>query len=410
MIRVDTRAIVAGMLDELPNTFRTTWLESAWSGAHGSAGLHTDITHVASGATIREQSFIANAVVAGDVRAGSGEIAGNIERSVSLHPDGTLQVLHDELRLAPHAQGTGFATGLNETAFARYAAEGVQSTKVHAGYTVGGYPWAKQGFELETLSSEPGERVRDAAKTIRGIFRDASEKGRISPIELHRMRSRLYEPGKPITAETLTSVQEVAAIPDLGKRVLAGSNWTGVKPIDATTPWWRLTRAASRNPSGVDDAMRGAAALGERSESRAAMAQARVGVEQLLPEIVRPKALSDTLVGASVPGSVSIVPGREASTRISFTKPSITATVRMLVRDGAGHDRGTLNVTIRDVADGSLAATVAHEGGALSRTDAAALNASLADSLAGAGVDDATITIRKRSAFGEWLHRTRTDD
>lgn len=78
----------------------------------------------------------------------AGDQVGNFAREVAVD-EGEVRVHHDTLTLDPEARGAGFGTAFFEHSLAQYPKLGVDKVTVHAASTVGGYAWAKAGFDLD---------------------------------------------------------------------------------------------------------------------------------------------------------------------------------------------------------------------------------------------------------------------
>lgn len=87
-----------------------------------------------------------------------GNNVGTIERKIH-HSDRT--VYNEYFQILPTYQGGGFAAGITQDLEAWYASNGVDQIKVHANIDVGGYTWARLGFELDT--NESGTHVLQSA-------------------------------------------------------------------------------------------------------------------------------------------------------------------------------------------------------------------------------------------------------
>lgn len=64
--------------------------------------------------------------------------------------DGVLEAKHSFLELNKSIQGSGFAARLNENLEAFYRANSVEGIRLNANIDVGGYAWAKQGYDFHT--------------------------------------------------------------------------------------------------------------------------------------------------------------------------------------------------------------------------------------------------------------------
>lgn len=105
--------------------------------------------------------------VQGDISFGE-LLVGKFERMVSsgrLAGTNETTVYHTLLKLEPAYQGQGFAELFNAQAEAAYRAAGVQSIQLHANITVGGYAWARQGYDWAP-GTEPDDLGYRQFKTV----------------------------------------------------------------------------------------------------------------------------------------------------------------------------------------------------------------------------------------------------
>jgi len=92
-----------------------------------------------------------------DVRLGKSSISVDfnggggrrLERTYSKHADGTIEVHHDFFAIPSSEQGKGHASKMMAQSMAAYEKNGVHLVTTHANINVGGYAWAKQGFQAQ---------------------------------------------------------------------------------------------------------------------------------------------------------------------------------------------------------------------------------------------------------------------
>lgn len=92
--------------------------------------------------------------VIGDVinpnETGPGRFVGEFERQFYTE-DGRWKVHHEFLTLEPHVQGGGFASRFNAHAYEHYREMGVSEVTLFADIDVGGYAWARAGYDFKTI-------------------------------------------------------------------------------------------------------------------------------------------------------------------------------------------------------------------------------------------------------------------
>lgn len=146
----------------------------------------------------------------------SGNKVGEAGRVVERDGHG---VYHDALMLDGPVQGQGFATRYNQNAERTYRAAGIDEIRLLANVDVGGYAWARAGYD----------------------FRNSRNRGKVS----HRARQTLSE-FTPAEQATIQAVLDDPAFTPLamamagwrpgatmwpGKRVMLDSSWAGVKKL-----------------------------------------------------------------------------------------------------------------------------------------------------------------------------------
>jgi GNAT superfamily N-acetyltransferase len=227
----------------------------AFSGTH--AGLTADV-HTAR--------VIGDKVkVVGTIRTADDKWAGEFERLVD---NKTMSVYHKLLQLDPSVQGSGFAAAFNAQAMQYYRQAGYKQVTLHADIDVGGYAWARQGFNFRDPSTQdsftagqqkeaigrvglrlkgwkPSKELTDSILSLTGKKADAVLK-RIEEVQaqMQAFNERLIgdykdwpsaheisEIGKDITWTIKLGDRDVQMWP--GKAVLLNSEWYGQMPLQA---------------------------------------------------------------------------------------------------------------------------------------------------------------------------------
>src|SRR5690606_34361621 len=99
---------------------------------------------------------------------------GKIVRVFRRDYDGSIVVEHNTLRLSPSAQGRGFAGAWNRFMEDWYRYSGVDRIEVHASSTVGGYTWARAGFDWAPNTEHRANAVLDRLRAeMSRLDRDA---------------------------------------------------------------------------------------------------------------------------------------------------------------------------------------------------------------------------------------------
>ena len=202
-------------------------------------------------------------------------MVGRIVRGFERDYDGSLRVVHTSLHLSEDLQGSGFAREWNGYMEDWYRYSGVDHIEVHAASTVGGYAWARDGYDWapgsEYLADRVFGRLRVEMRVIadhadqvqrflagdRSVDIDAlRQRYRIqSPEELRAELTRQYDAGQDILDRAARYPFGRPGYPSpldvsragwngergheatwLGKRAMLGAEWRGVKPISEGGP------------------------------------------------------------------------------------------------------------------------------------------------------------------------------
>ncbi|RJR10601.1 hypothetical protein C4588_02925 [Candidatus Parcubacteria bacterium] len=143
----------------------------------------------------------------------------------TLHDDKTIH--HDLFRVTGD-MAAGFGSRFYENAENAYKQGGITQIHLEANLEVGGYAWARMGFDFQTSGDRRYIKNRVAAGW-RGRYRTLLDVNKI--------------PSKPYQIALMTG-------PDghrIGKDALLGSSWYGYKNLDSKDPGYRVGRAYYRS-------------------------------------------------------------------------------------------------------------------------------------------------------------------
>lgn len=182
----------------------------------------------------------------GTIYDADGNWAGEFQRKFFRDESGDMVVEHALLRIEDDYQGTGFSKVFNRTAENYYISHGIDKVNVHAALDVGGYAWAKQGFDWAPRGG--------ATSSVKGQFDDVLSDPSL-PGSVRRsgmdLRARLdlptYEPDYPTPREVASwgYVQGASTWP--GKQALLGSDWYGQKSLTPSGPRLSTTQQEAAN-------------------------------------------------------------------------------------------------------------------------------------------------------------------
>lgn len=152
------------------------------------------------------------------IRDANGKEVGKATRFIGTEGDKTT-VDHGLFELDRGVRGQGFATRYNAHVEAGYRAHGIQRITLHADIDVGGYSWARSGYDFHS------------AEDRQGVRRRAVRMGK-------RMDSSIQEQIQRVAANPAATPIEYAMIgytPGAkmwpGKEIMLGSKWVGVKTL-----------------------------------------------------------------------------------------------------------------------------------------------------------------------------------
>ena len=174
-----------------------------------------------------------------------GNEVGQVQRTfsktyVSSIGDDIFEVSHELMKLDRSARGQGFSTAFSEFSEAWYKENGFTQIKVHAALENGGYTWARAGYTWDEAIPTTADRVKDRINRLR--FSADTEPG--NKAILDDFINRFESPNMsdwPSPAEIANSgAEKVRGFTDtaatgntgtLGKQVLDGTDWFGVKKL-----------------------------------------------------------------------------------------------------------------------------------------------------------------------------------
>jgi hypothetical protein len=198
--------------------------------SHG--GLSTSDISVA-----RDRERSDTIVVKGKIRDGAGRDVGIFARSLSFER-GKPVVGHELLRMDGDVQGQGFAQAFNAQAFDWYRQSGVEKVELLANADVGGYAWARAGYDWSGTEDTDEIRQRAAKFSSKG-----DELERVPPERLEEQQQLADQMWRRLRNGTFGAddyptpfeVAELGRWPGAGrddwwagKVILMGSAWHGV--------------------------------------------------------------------------------------------------------------------------------------------------------------------------------------
>lgn len=154
-----------------------------------------------------------------EVRDRSGRTVGGATRTI--RPGDQAEVRHDGFHLEGQVRGQGFASRWNAQSEESYRAHGIKRISLYANEDVGGYAWARAGYDFADAGSRAAVASRARHYADKYGF-SAEERAHVERLASDPHTTPLewstvgYKPGQRIWP---------------GKRILYASQWEGVKEL-----------------------------------------------------------------------------------------------------------------------------------------------------------------------------------
>jgi hypothetical protein len=205
-----------------------SYLNEDLSFADKQSGLTAQVSRV----SVKEDGGLISWTV--NITGPNGEVAGVASRTlVRDATTGDLRVVHTYFELLqPDMQGSGFATRWNQQAEKWYADHGIKEISLNANIDVGGYAWARAGYDW----AKPFDSLSVMDRVLKAIPRDdplyASTKAMVDKASAAALTG--YHLGDIPTPYELSRVGYTpGATTWAGKEGMLGSSWDGVKDLTA---------------------------------------------------------------------------------------------------------------------------------------------------------------------------------
>jgi hypothetical protein len=212
--------------------------------------------------------------VGGEIFDSNGNEVGEFKRVFKVNKDGVFMVEHEYLLMDSAVQGQGFAKQFNKQAFSHYKKMGVERTQLQADIDVGGYAWAREGYDWAPDDVPNLAEMNDRIKEVRApqmttpaprtqqqkddVFFPVAHNLFKIPEERREEQAALAQKLWLDIGDTVSMDTEDDELPDLiemwptpfelsqlgrwegagkddwwiGKAIMMGSNWIGVKYLD----------------------------------------------------------------------------------------------------------------------------------------------------------------------------------
>lgn len=176
--------------------------------------------------------------VGADILDANGRQVGTTQR-IFRNTGGKLWVYHAYLSLNRNVQGQGFAEAWNGHLMNWYTESGLDRIEVTANIDVGGYTWARQGFDWKDSygAQHIGERLGYQLTGSNARRYTAEQVSAAQSVSDRLSRAHFGDSDYPTAYE----VSQAGRLPGQGKEdawpgktAMLGSTWSGVKPVPAS--------------------------------------------------------------------------------------------------------------------------------------------------------------------------------
>lgn len=353
-------SVARAVVRELPDAFNPAWGTSTWAGRFGTKALRAEVTAMNTALTLSARGVTGTSTVRGRVfgepatvferlrsLVGGGDEAarGRFAHTLTLHDTGRLEAHHTVLKLDRGSRGSGFATGFVDHARERYAAAGIDDATMFAGMSVGGYAWAREGLELMTNEVDEVARALDRGRKLARIVDGARHRidlsgaiprvgRRITEAQHAAIAPRLVR-GNVLPPDALTSMRELAAIPEIGRSVLLGHMWKGSAEIDRVAPWWARNGAHATAQAAEGLTYRSAPTV-VATESRAAAHRIAASMPAAVDPFRASATLARHLAGTGAAPIDDAADAAQAVVRVALDRATPTVETSLPVLTAAG--------------------------------------------------------------------------
>lgn len=223
------------LFDVTDETVRMIGAQQAYDGTFG--GYTTAVVDVFRAAHVFQ--------VKGNIYGPDGAKVGHFSRMLARdrgprgNRDGKLYAIQASLELEREHQGQGFAEAFNAHLFDWYRASGLDRVELTANIDVGGYAWARNGYDWADKDA-PRSIIRNLtlhAQLDSGVIpaERLAEQQQLAREMVQRFKTTKFgHPDYPTPYEVSQLGRWPGAGKDdwwIGKRALWGSTWDGVKPL-----------------------------------------------------------------------------------------------------------------------------------------------------------------------------------
>lgn len=203
------RALSTMTGDEVTGADAAAWIQSTYEFEHAS-GIKTKVTGIESTDTqITVRGYVTK----------NGHNVGSYTRTIYCREK---RVYHNYFSINSSEQGTGFGAAFYRNTENAYMAAGVKKVMISANIDVGGYAWARMGFD-------------DTGDNLSNFIRGAKDRW-------------VAKNNTLTTFPKINHIWQLAALKDpaghtIGKETLLGRTWSALKMLDEDDPGFQAGRA-----------------------------------------------------------------------------------------------------------------------------------------------------------------------
>lgn len=198
------------------------FIYNAYEFEHTESGMKARVTDISPA-----NHYIS---INGEIVDSNNNFIGRFERVI--HETG--EVHNDYFRLDNDSRGSGFGASFYKNAEDTYLEAGIDNVTIYANIDVGGYAWARMGFDFR----DDYRRQSIYEKVVYEFMRDSKMDFADATFELSKYgitnKSKAYDFAAFTNPKTGTRI---------GKNAMLGTDWHAVKKVDPNDPGWLVGQA-----------------------------------------------------------------------------------------------------------------------------------------------------------------------
>ena len=174
---------------------------------------------------------------------------GSLRRTYSTMAGGDINVHHDAIFIDDRQdRGTGFATEFKAVSDNFYRSVGVDRVDIYA-VQDGAYAWALANYTWDPADRSGTRAIRQRLTSVASDFRDLGDTATAEKLEEMALRfeqNNFYDPDFPDPIDIATMTDSSGN--SIGRRILAGNAWHGIRYLNSTLDLRPENRKAKRGP------------------------------------------------------------------------------------------------------------------------------------------------------------------